>query len=142
MPCLLLCKKHKNLQNLAYVPVQVKKQAKLMGLQLVALVKLKFLAMAHSHCSWLVTAMPWPFLLKLPFHRINTSRACADLAAASTFFFFRLRQILFDNQQIEHNGRRWERALRLFCERAIDARRYSTAHADHASLYSVSMITL
>lgn len=110
-----------------------------MGLHLVSLAALKFMAMARGHGS-LVTALVWPFLLKMPFARFM-SHAYANVAASSAFFFFRLRQIFFHDEPA-HNGQRWERVLRLLRERVTDARRYSTANSDEASLHAVSMLAL
>ncbi|XXG75866.1 hypothetical protein AAC387_Pa08g0346 [Persea americana] len=108
-----------------------------MGLHLVALAKLKFMAMSHGS---FVTALLWPFLLKMPFAR-RMSHAYTDGAASYAFFFFRLRRIFFDEEPV-HNGQRWERVLRLLSERVADASRYSTASSDEASLHAVTMLAL
>ncbi|KAF8412989.1 hypothetical protein HHK36_000961 [Tetracentron sinense] len=109
-----------------------------MGVHLVVLAKLNFLAMAgHGHSS-LVTALVWPFTLKLPLSSRNMHKVYTDAAVASRLFLFRLNRIVFGDELNNANSRRWERALRLVYERF----RSSTIQPDEDSLHVVSMLSL
>lgn len=116
------------------------KAGKNMGLHLVLLAKLKLLA--TSHCPGPVfAALLWPFALKIPLSGC-ISRACTRFSVSSVLIVFRLSQVLFQEQSIRH-GHRWERALRVLCERAdVTRRRFSTAQSHETSLHSVSMLAL
>lgn len=118
------------------------KVGKNMGLHLVLLAKLKLLA--TSHCPGPVpvfAALLWPFALKILVSGC-ISRACTRFSVSSVLIVFRLSQVLFQEQSIRH-GHRWERALRVLCERAfVTRRRFSTAQSHETSLHSVSMLAL
>lgn len=116
------------------------KVGKNMGLHLVLLAKLNLLA--TSHCPGPVfAALLWPFALKIPLSGC-ISRACTRFSVSSVLIVFRLSQVLFQEQSIRH-GHRWERALRVLCERAyVTRRRFSTAQSHETSLHSVSMLAL
>ncbi|KAG9452325.1 hypothetical protein H6P81_005229 [Aristolochia fimbriata] len=119
-----------------------------MGIHLLAVAKLKLLAASaaaangHAYTSP-VAVLVWPFALKLPLHG-RLSKLYADFAASSVLFLFRLSQIVFQ-QQPQHHGGRWERALRLFRERVTSTTyRASTARFEsvEASFHQASMLAL
>nr|DAD44931.1 TPA_asm: hypothetical protein HUJ06_003161 [Nelumbo nucifera] len=108
-------------------------------MHMVALAKLNLLVGAHGTGTTMVTAqLLWPFILKLPFSRYM-GRGYTDLVTTFTFFFFRLWLIVFGEDHDTGNGRRWERALRLFYRRATATR---TVQPDEESLHALSMFSL
>nr|DAD47791.1 TPA_asm: hypothetical protein HUJ06_017728 [Nelumbo nucifera] len=108
-------------------------------MHIVVLTKLNLLAGGHGTNTTMVTAFVWPFILKLPFTRY-VGRGYTDLVATFTFFFFRLRLIVFGgDSNTASNDRRWERALRLFYRRATETR---TVQSDKENLHALSMFSL
>lgn len=100
---------------------------------MVVLGKLKLLNSGHSNWK-LLTALLCPFALKLPF-AMHMPASYTDLAISVRLFLFRLNQIVFQGSR-GRRDRRWERALRLFHERAVGMR------PDDEALDALSMVAL
>ncbi|XVF51736.1 hypothetical protein PTKIN_Ptkin04bG0208900 [Pterospermum kingtungense] len=114
-----------------------------MGLHLVALAKLHLLSPSHTP---LVASLFCPFVLKLSFSSSIVRRVYFDVTDATRLFFFQLSQIVFepDHQPAPGNAgdSRWERALRLVCQRITHARRSPAGQSDEDSLHTLTMLSL
>lgn len=113
-----------------------------MAVDMVVLLKLKLLAAAggHPHCH-LHVALLWFFLLKLPL-ATRMRGSYTDMIFSMRLFFFRLNRVLFPDTP-GRNGRRWQRALRLFQERVAEDGRYSpNTQSNEDSLHAFSMLAL
>ena len=113
-----------------------------MGLHLVALAKLNLLSSSHSFTP-LVAGLIFPFVLKLSFRLGIARRVYIDLIDASRLFFFQLSQIAFEaDQPAPANGDRWQRALRLVCQRITHVRRSPVGQSDEDSFHTLTMLSL
>ncbi|KAL6979745.1 hypothetical protein U1Q18_021400 [Sarracenia purpurea var. burkii] len=113
-----------------------------MGLHLVVLVKLNLAATVHGGCPMVVTLV-WPYILKLAVSLRPLRRGYTSVIYGGRLFFFQLAQIASNAEPGVGNRRRWERALRLVCQRIAHARRYSPAlESDEESFRTLSMLAL
>ncbi|KAL2472031.1 Uncharacterized protein Adt_40167 [Abeliophyllum distichum] len=117
-----------------------------MGLQVVVLAKLGLCAASHS-LTPLSAALLWPFVLKFSFSFRPLREVYTDILHALRLFFFQLRQITMndepDGSAASNGGARWERALRLICERVTQARHaQSGLDSGEDSLRAISMLAL
>ncbi|KDP39868.1 hypothetical protein JCGZ_03399 [Jatropha curcas] len=121
-----------------------------MGLPLVLIAKLKFLSVpsssTHTVVSPFLNTLLCPYLVKLAYSLRLAHRAYSDLIYASRLFFFQLGRIAFDedNNARDQTGApvndRWERALRLVCQRA--RRSPPVTQSDEDSFHALSMFSL
>lgn len=114
----------------------------LMGLHLMALVKLKLLASTSHTISFTpyVTCLIGPFVLKIFMNSRSLSQLYDDVSYASRLLLFQFTHIAFNLRQEDLGNRsRWERALRLFIERIT---RQSSPSDEASSLHDLAMITL
>lgn len=116
-----------------------------MGLHLVALAKLHLLSSSPTHSfTPLIAGLICPFVLKLSFSSSIVRRAYIDVIDASRLFFFQLSQIAFQQDQPApgNGGDRWERALRLVCQRITHVRRSPSGQSDDDSFHTLTMLSL
>lgn len=126
-----------------------------MGMHLVVLAKLKLtLVASHSLAPILAGGLICRFLLKLSLGiRLFRRSDYADVAQASSLFFFQLRQIVVDSGRpaSPRDESRLTRAVRLVCRSMESVRRSVAAqegggggggNGDAGSLHTLSMITL
>ncbi|KAL5748479.1 hypothetical protein ACOSP7_025521 [Xanthoceras sorbifolium] len=121
-----------------------------MGLHMVALAKLNYILLSPSHSSVtpILASLICPFLLKFSCSFKLIRRAYVDLLYASRLFVFQLHQIAFDTQyqqpqlRINNNGSRWERALRLVCQRITHVRRSPPTLSDEDSFHTLTVLSL
>ncbi|KAJ0047967.1 hypothetical protein Pint_15873 [Pistacia integerrima] len=113
-----------------------------MGLHMLALLKLNLLsASAPSSINPILTSLIWPFVLKLSFNLKPVRITYVDMLYACRLFLFQLGQIAFDTDQ-PPLGTRWERAIRLVCQRLTQARRSSPTQSDENHFHTLSVISL
>lgn len=117
-----------------------------MGLHMVALAKLKLLSSAatsHSICPAILAGLVCPLVLKFCFSFRLLRQAYIDLVYASRLFAFQLGQIAFDSgpaasSNIHSLGSRWQRALRLVCERVT----LTPTQSDEHDFHTLTLISL
>lgn len=116
-----------------------------MGLHMVALAKLKLLSSAatpHSICPAILAGLVCPLVLKFCFSFRLVRQAYIDLVYASRLFVFQLGQIAFDSgppASSNHRlGSRWQRALRLVCERVT----LTPTQSDEHDFHTLTLIAL
>lgn len=102
---------------------------------------------AHGCVTPTVTALIWPFVLKLSLALRSPHQTYSDLLRSSRLFFFQLVQIFLNHEHLVPNGTgynrtRWDRALRLVSERIAQARRWHESELDEDSLRNLSMLAL
>ncbi|XWS49106.1 hypothetical protein CRYUN_Cryun13aG0135300 [Craigia yunnanensis] len=113
-----------------------------MGLHLVALAKLHLLSPSHSFTP-LVAVLICPFVLKLSFSLRIVRRVYIDVIDASRLFFFQLNQIAFEaDHPAPANGDRWQRVIRLVCQRITHVRRSPAGQSDEDSFHTLTMLSL
>ncbi|XVF13378.1 hypothetical protein REPUB_Repub08aG0203000 [Reevesia pubescens] len=115
-----------------------------MGLHLVALAKLHFLS-SSSRFTPLLAGLICPFVLKVSFSLSIVRRVYIDVIDASRLFFFQLSQIAFqdDDQPAPGNGGdRWQRILRLVCQRITHVRRSPAGQSDEDSFHTLTILSL
>ncbi|CAN4077334.1 unnamed protein product [Withania somnifera] len=119
-----------------------------MGLHFLLIGKMNILANScHSLSTPYLVCLLWPFVLKLaafsfrPVHQVYS-----DFIYSLRLFSFQMSQITFNTEPVgagDGGGNtRWERAVRLVCERLTHARRSQFSEADEESLHELSMIAL
>ncbi|XVF52620.1 hypothetical protein PTKIN_Ptkin05aG0032900 [Pterospermum kingtungense] len=115
-----------------------------MGLPIVAIAKLHLLSHCHKSFTPLLAGLICPFLLKLSFGFGVPRGVYTDVVEASRLFFFQLNQIAFDADHQPAPGRRhrWQRALRLVCQRITHVRRSPAEQLDDESFHTLSMLSL
>ncbi|KAK4845035.1 hypothetical protein QYF36_027492 [Acer negundo] len=127
-----------------------------MGFHLVALAKLNYVLISPSHRTTitpLLATLICPFLLKFSYSFKLIRRAYSDLLYASRLFAFQLQQIAFDtepplprlggNGNVNNNGSsRWERAMRLVCQRITHVRRSPPTQSDEDSFHTLTVLAL
>lgn len=126
-----------------------------MGLQLVALAKLNAVFTSQTTLTPLLAGLVWPFLVKLSFGSRLVRETYIDVVHASSLFFFQLRQIAVEAEQLpttgaastsassSGGGSRWERAVRLVYRSVTRARRsMPTSVEDEDSLHALSLLAL
>ncbi|GMJ00402.1 hypothetical protein HRI_003709400 [Hibiscus trionum] len=117
-----------------------------MGLHLVAvaMAKLHLLSRSHSFTTPSVAALIGPFVLKVSFRMSFLRRLYIDAFDASRLFFFQLSQIALGAEQPapDNGGHRWQRALRLVCQRITHVRRSTVAESEEDSFHTFSMLSL
>ncbi|KAK3224893.1 hypothetical protein Dsin_004755 [Dipteronia sinensis] len=127
-----------------------------MGFHLVALAKLKYVLMSPSHHATitpLLATMICPFLLKFSCSFSLIRQAYIDLLHASSLFAFQLQQIAFNtepplprldgNGNVNNNGSsRWDRALRLVCQRITHVRPSPPTQSDEDSFHTLTVLSL
>ncbi|CAN4075990.1 unnamed protein product [Withania somnifera] len=119
-----------------------------MGIHLLLIDKINILAnSSHSLSTPYLVSLLWPFILKLAafsFRPVN--QVYYDLVYSLRLFSFQMSQIAFNTEPLEPGrgggNMRWERAVRLVCERLTHARRSQFLEADEESLRELSMIAL
>lgn len=111
-----------------------------MVLQVVVLAKLSLCATSHG-LTPLSAALLWPFVIKFSFGFKPLREVYIDTLHSLRLFFFQLRQITMNNEP--GGGDRWERAVRLICERVTQTRlAQSGDDSGEDSLRAMSMIAL
>ncbi|KAK8658199.1 hypothetical protein V6N13_036411 [Hibiscus sabdariffa] len=117
-----------------------------MGLHVVAvaMAKLHLLSPSHSFTTPLVAGLICPFVLKVSFRLSFLRRVYIDAFDASRLFIFQLSQIALgaDQPAPGNGGRRWQRALRLVCQRIAQVRRPTVAESEEDSFHTFSMLSL
>ncbi|EOY24345.1 Uncharacterized protein TCM_015972 isoform 2, partial [Theobroma cacao] len=109
---------------------------------LLALAKLYLLSPSRSFTP-LPAGFICPFVLKLSFSLRIVRRVYIDVIDASRLFLFQLSQIAFEaDQPAPENGDRWERALRLVCQRITHVRRSPMGQSDEDSFRTLTMLSL
>ncbi|KAK8266501.1 hypothetical protein V6Z12_D12G250700 [Gossypium hirsutum] len=113
-----------------------------MALHLVALAKLHLLSPSHS-ASPLIASLICSFLLEISSRLSVLRRVYIDVFHAARLFFFQLSQIALEaDHPAPSNGHRWQRALRLVCQRITHVRRSPPAQSDEASFHTLTMLSL
>nr|GLL48613.1 hypothetical protein A4A49_09147 [Ipomoea trifida] len=118
-----------------------------MGLHLLLIGKLH-LFKATSHCLSSVSfLLLGPFVLKLVSGLKPIRQVCHEIVYSLRLFFFQMGEITFNAEpgaaaQGGGGGARWQRALRLVCERLTRARHPQFLETDEESLLDLSMIAL
>ncbi|KAH1075005.1 hypothetical protein J1N35_027333 [Gossypium stocksii] len=113
-----------------------------MALHLVALVKLHLLSPSHS-ASPLIASLICSFLLKISSRLSVLRQVYIDVFHATRLFFFQLSRIALEaDHPAPSNGHRWQRALRLVCQRITHVRRSPPAQSDEASFHTLTMLSL
>lgn len=111
-----------------------------MDMLLLLKLKMKLMITSSSNPHFVIhVVLLFLFLLKIPL-AIQMRGSFTDMYFSMRLFLFRLNRVLFPDTP-GRNGRRWERALRLFRER-LAQRTASNATANEESLLEVSMLTL
>ncbi|CAI9759450.1 unnamed protein product [Fraxinus pennsylvanica] len=110
-----------------------------MGLQLLALAKLSLTATSHGSLTPVVTTLLLPFLLKVSLSLRPVQEFCTDIVQDLRLFFFQMGEITSNS---DGNGARWERVLRLVCERITRRRHARILDDEEESLHFVSMLSL
>ncbi|KAK2649066.1 hypothetical protein Ddye_016555 [Dipteronia dyeriana] len=121
-----------------------------MGFHLVVLAKLKYVLMSPSHRATitpLLATLICPFLLKFSYSFKLIRRGYIDLLHASRLFAFQLQQIAFNTEPpLPRMGgnvsSRWERALRLVCQRITHVRRSPPTQSDEDSFHTLTVVSL
>lgn len=122
-----------------------------MALHFLLIGKINILATSsHSLSTPYLVCLLWPYIIKLaafsfrPIHQVYS-----DLIYSMRLFSFQMSQITFNTEPVgpgmagEGSGNtRWERAVRLVCERITHARRSQFTDADEESLRELAMIAL
>ncbi|OIS97416.1 hypothetical protein A4A49_09147 [Nicotiana attenuata] len=130
-----------------------------MGLHLLIIGKINLMATSsHSLSSPLLVSLLWPFILKLAaFSCRPIGQVYSDLVYSLRLFSFQMSQITFNTTTDQSTGgsggnsggsgggggnTRWERAVRLICERITLARHSQFSETDEESFRDFSMIAL
>ncbi|OMO52450.1 hypothetical protein COLO4_37181 [Corchorus olitorius] len=122
-----------------------------MGLHLLALAKLRLLSSSPTFTPLLAATLICPFLLKLSFSLGIVRRTYTDVIESTRLFFFQLRQIIAfedDHDQPPPGGNgggvpdRWQRALRLICQRITLVRRSPAVESDEDNFHTLTMLSL
>ncbi|KAK1378232.1 hypothetical protein POM88_024976 [Heracleum sosnowskyi] len=114
-----------------------------MGLHLMALVKLKFLASTSHTISFTpyVSCLICPFVLKIFLNSRTLSQVYEDVSHASRLLLFQFSQAFNVRQEDLGDRSRWERALRSVYERISGSLR-SPSLNEARSMHDFAMITL
>ncbi|KAK4422893.1 hypothetical protein Salat_1871900 [Sesamum alatum] len=115
-----------------------------MALPMVALAKLSVVGAAHQGLTPLVTALVLPFVLKFCFSFRPLHDTCRDMMHAMRLFVFQMGEIAFGREPSggAAGDVRWQRALRLVCERVRRARHARPSASGEESLVALSMLSL
>ncbi|KAL6526321.1 hypothetical protein OROMI_029961 [Orobanche minor] len=111
-----------------------------MALPMAALANLSLMVATKVGPFPVVTALLWPFVLKLSFSFRPLREGCTDMLHAMRLFFFQMGHIILDREP--NGGMQWRRAFRLVNERIIRARGVQSTVADEESLVAVSILAL
>ncbi|KAL0409382.1 UNVERIFIED_CONTAM: hypothetical protein Sradi_1872600 [Sesamum radiatum] len=109
---------------------------------MVALAKLSLSGAAHQGLTPLVTALVLPFVLKFCFSFRPLHDTCSDMMHAMRLFVFQMGEIAFGREPTGAGDVRWQRALRLVCERVRRARHARPSASGEESLVALSMLSL
>ncbi|CAI9775556.1 unnamed protein product [Fraxinus pennsylvanica] len=117
-----------------------------MGLQALVLAKLSLSATSHS-LTPLSAALLWPFVIKFSFSFRPLRELYIDILHSLRLFFFQLRQITMNDEPggaaSANRNSRWERAVRLICERVTQTRHAQSGNdSGEDSLRAISMLAL
>ncbi|KAL0296256.1 UNVERIFIED_CONTAM: hypothetical protein Sradi_6677700 [Sesamum radiatum] len=114
-----------------------------MAMPMVALAKLSLVGAAHQGLTPLITALVLPFVLKFCFSFRPLHDTCSDMMHAMRLFVFQMGEIAFGREPSGGAGDvRWQRALRLVCERVRRARHARPSASGEESLVALSMLSL